>query len=513
MAFAIGISFPAGRFHATPWGCHVNEGVPEWPPSPWRLIRALVATWKRKLDHEKALGELIPNVIGKLVQPPVFKLPAVTTSHTRHYMPWHKKWNPESPHESKTMVFDTFVAFETGSEIVVSWPEAILDKQETRAIDLLLSEVTYLGRAESWVSMRLTDSPRESELNCVPLNSPTINHNIPNSSESVTVLAPDPETWDAWSYGVKAYKPEPSWNILAETKDLHAEGWCQPPGSREITYIRDSGLQSSLPPMPQYVSRPINVVRYVLDGQVLPLVTETIYLAEIARRYVQGIFGKKFDSASSMILSGKSFDGKPLEGHEHAFFLPTDEDGDMRLDHLTVFSAKGFSLQKELRVLDKFRRMYAPGGIADINLLMVGMGDSRGMSEVPILSQSLGWRSVTPFVPVRHYKKRGQKRDTCDLENFPEIVLREELQRRGFPDPIRVEKLDKCELWDHWKRKRCDSARSLSWLQFRRERVFGNGKRGLNPGCGFEIEFAAPVQGPLALGYGCHFGLGLFAPI
>ncbi len=27
------------------------------------------------------------------------------------------------------------------------------------------------------------------------------------------------------------------------------------------------------------------------------------------------------------------------------------------------------------------------------------------------------------------------------------------------------------------------------------------------------IEFAKPVQGPLALGFGCHFGLGLFAPV
>ena len=29
-------------------------------------------------------------------------------------------------------------------------------------------------------------------------------------------------------------------------------------------------------------------------------------------------------------------------------------------------------------------------------------------------------------------------------------------------------------------------------------------------GYGFEIEFAEPVQGPIALGYGCHFGLGQF---
>ncbi len=36
MPISIAIQFSAGRFHATPWGHHVNEGLPEWPPSPWR---------------------------------------------------------------------------------------------------------------------------------------------------------------------------------------------------------------------------------------------------------------------------------------------------------------------------------------------------------------------------------------------------------------------------------------------------------------------------------------------
>ena len=31
-------------------------------------------------------------------------------------------------------------------------------------------------------------------------------------------------------------------------------------------------------------------------------------------------------------------------------------------------------------------------------------------------------------------------------------------------------------------------------------------------GAAFMIEFPEPVSGPVALGYGCHFGLGLFVP-
>ena len=44
----IELHFLAGRYHSTPWGRHVNEGQPEWPPSPLRLLRALYDAWRRK---------------------------------------------------------------------------------------------------------------------------------------------------------------------------------------------------------------------------------------------------------------------------------------------------------------------------------------------------------------------------------------------------------------------------------------------------------------------------------
>jgi hypothetical protein len=39
-------SFPLGRFHATPWRANpFTDAFGEWPPSPWRLVRAVVARW------------------------------------------------------------------------------------------------------------------------------------------------------------------------------------------------------------------------------------------------------------------------------------------------------------------------------------------------------------------------------------------------------------------------------------------------------------------------------------
>jgi CRISPR-associated protein Csb2 len=38
--------FPLGRFHATPWRVNpYDDPYGEWPPSPWRLVRAVTARW------------------------------------------------------------------------------------------------------------------------------------------------------------------------------------------------------------------------------------------------------------------------------------------------------------------------------------------------------------------------------------------------------------------------------------------------------------------------------------
>ena len=55
-----------------------------------------------------------------------------------------------------------------------------------------------------------------------------------------------------------------------------------------------------------------------------------------------------------------------------------------------------------------------------------------------------------------------------------------------------------------------------TWLKLRRERLNGGGSKVGSSGFGFRLTFRdeygqpKPVTGPIALGYGCHFGLGLF---
>ena len=55
--------------------------------------------------------------------------------------------------------------------------------------------------------------------------------------------------------------------------------------------------------------------------------------------------------------------------------------------------------------------------------------------------------------------------------------------------------------------------RSLRSLQYQTSRPDGAGKRGNGDAGAFVIEFSEDRTGPLAFGYGSHFGLGLFVPV
>ena len=84
----------------------------------------------------------------------------------------------------------------------------------------------------------------------------------------------------------------------------------------------------------------------------------------------------------------------------------------------------------------------------------------------------------------------------------PEHDLRRLLELAGFPKPAALDTVSSTDLAGHETR----------WLAFRRERNNGDGRRAGGMGYGFRIEFPEPVKGPIALGYGAHFGLGLFVP-
>ncbi len=522
MPVTLKLTFPAGRYHATPWGRHVNEGVPEWPPSPWRILRALVATWRRKCPD---LSEgAVRRVLEQLLEPPQFYLPPARVAHTRHYMPLGKKSPVEVPVAPTTLVFDTFVAVGRRDPVLAQWPNAKLLANDVAILGKLTENLTTLGRAEGWVHAEVAEGTGIS-CNCGPSGV------AETDQELVSVFCPDPATaFSDEHYPArpnrkqlrKGLKPGeflfdcPRWHLCLDTEIIHKERWPRVPGARWVSYARpaDAFTQAAPTKVPAAARRTQPAVaRFLLDGPVLPLVTETLPVAEQARRsllsrckHLARQRNPGLTDAEIGLLSpafwGKDEQGRPRIGHEHAFFLPADEDGDGRLDHVTFFAAMGFNAL-EVGGLYGLRRLPFSEG-ESLHLLMVGLGDRQDF-RAPILEESTVWASATPFLVTRYPKLYGTKRDRpedyASPRAFVRHILDQELKRRPeLPQVISIEETEGIGM---------QRLRPIQFKRFRRKQGDDGGRR---PAGGFRITFSAPVRGPLCLGHSCHFGLGLFAP-
>jgi CRISPR-associated protein Csb2 len=542
------LRFPGRRYHATPWGHHVNEGLIEWPPSPWRVLRALLSVGYTALGWPAAMAEpwssapppLARRLLERLADvAPRYALPAATGAHTRHYMPTAEFKNGQ---ERTTMVFDTWAQVE-GGELAITW-DVDLDAEALALLAELASRLNYLGRSESWVQARLA-SPAEAQAlahNCWPCEQAP----PPGPGwEQVALLAPQqPPRYEAWRAAALAQQlatlpplpPHPAGKkppgkaalklqaerearmapfpqdtmacLQVDTSFLREHGWSQPPGTHKLLYWRRSdALQASGSARVGAAGRQASPVRAVLlalasqsaNSHALPTTARTLPQAEMLHRQVLGAFGKIGPLAHSRVLSGCDGEGRPLRGaHGHAHVLPLDLDADGHLDHILVWAPDGLASQEQ-HALRQVRSTYTKGGIGAMRLAWVGAGELSELGSLPaprgaVLLRTCAparhWVTATPFVPPRHVKPRGA--------NSLAGQIAAELASRGLPAPTDVQWLDPRE---H------ELARQLRHTV--RSRRFGPPPPA-DHSFALRLSFAEPVQGPLCLGYGSHFGLGRF---
>ncbi|MDR7522710.1 MAG: type I-U CRISPR-associated protein Csb2 [Armatimonadota bacterium] len=466
MSTAIEVRLLAGRFHATPWGRHVNEAALEWPPAPWRILRALAAGLARAgADTDRCCRLLAP-----LLGAPAYHLPHASAAHIRHFMPWEKQ--PGTP--EKVLVFDAFVV--TREPLVVCWDA---DVQDQEALEKALERVGYLGRSQSWAELRLLERPPERGPNCV-LAGPG---QVREDEEVVELLAPDPTDPHA---ALKA--------LFVTTDEVRKAGLDRPLGSRWLRYRRPRIVIDPLPSRPSQRTAggmlPTTAV-YLAEGAAPPPITEALYVSELFRRSVMAWYGRLNERATSSVLSGKDALGRPLEGHRHAFYLAIDVDGDRRIDRVVIHAPAGLG-RSEREALAAVRTLESGRGRPPLHLHLLGFGTPERFT-----SQAFGparrWRSHTPFLLVRHPKVRGAAEARRILDNPADQVLLE-LERRRMPRPTSIRPV---------------RGPGFQWLEFRTHR---SGDAGPPGAWGFELEFAEPVAGPIALGRHCHFGMGVFLP-
>lgn len=553
----ISLTFPVGRYHATPWGRHVNEGVVEWPPSPWRLLRSLVAVWKRTLPDVPE-ADIKPIFETLAATPPRFVLPPASTGHTRHYMPWDKNWKPPAP-QNRTLVFDTFVALDPNEAFVRAiWPDAALTDTQRRLLSRLLTNLNFLGRAESWCEAKMLSEQEAASaledgdlMHADPLD-PSMVPCRHDNHELVRTLCPDPATAFADDHVVELETTtqgrgknktitqsrravyDPNWNLCMETLRLHQQKWSDPPGSRWVTYVRPRDCFDLKPPSHRRASRrdsgrPVHLARFVLDSTVLPLITDTLPIAEAIRRALMSLHGRLAgrDGARgrSAVLAGKDESGSPLLGHGHAYYLPTDEDGDGRLDHLTIYAAAGFGPdeQRAIERLATVNSSHDRDGRHPLRTVLLGTwctGDLHDGRLIHPFGPASVWESVTPYLATRHAKTRGRERiDPSDPSARARFLVANLLEQLRCVRPHVADLMAQTTIEPLIDRDGAfviraagESSRTLRPLQFKRCRSKTTDDGGRRLAGAFRITFPRPVRGPIALGHSAHFGLGLFFP-
>jgi len=321
--------------------------------------------------------------------------------------------------------------------------------------------------------------------------------------------------------------------LAVDTSELHAAGWSDPPACQRVLYAapEPASVWRGLHRRTTRTRQDPAVARFVLAGRPRPRIEDAVKIGELMRLAALAQFGWAKDEATGRsranapsVISGRGSDNRPLKDadHRHAFWLPEDADGDGEIDHVVVYAREGFDREVQNK-LDRLTRLWversrgageeeeadAPGPRQEWRLALEGFGKPADFSNASrLLGKSKSWESVTPFLAAGHLKEGGYPAD-----------IRRLLARRGLPEPTEIAFLRPLSSGvadaggdPHDKNVGVMvRGRLRRAVHFHRFRSRGGERQPDTIGTFLRLQFAEAIEGPLALGYACHFGLGLFA--
>lgn len=463
------ITFDLGRYHATPWGAHVNDGAVEWPPSPWRLLRALYSASRTNttlIEHREAVDRALQALA--YAPPPTYELPPARAGHSRHYMP-KASYSPTATGET-AKVIDAYLAVDATAPLRAWW-EVDLDAEAADALAAVVRSVGYLGRSESVCSISPISGPRPGFEGA--LVAPLEAAEPAGETEVVELLCPDGN--------------QPLDRLAVSVTELRSQRRLVPPGTRRVAYAvprEDAGASATEAHQPQLCPT-IAVLR--LRGPGRPGLTEAVAVGQALRSAAQSRFGGANDGAVSRTFSGRNANRPRDDQHRHAHYLAAPDGTSRRIDKLYMWAPEGFG-PAEVTALASVSHIFLRGVPDPLRCALTALGTESELDLPGLIGPAPSWRSLTPFGLVRHPKRRQGR-----LVDSPEDQVRGELAHRGIRDDVEV------------------TLERGSWHRFRSSKA-GSSRLNRASLIGVRIDFPEPVCGPLALGALAHYGLGLMEP-
>jgi CRISPR-associated protein Csb2 len=547
---AIKFVFPWGRYYAHPWGLNpVRLREAEWPPSPWRLLRALPSSWFRchpgcPLSHDAAqliqkLSRALPDIgIGK-----------VTFGQTVHYQPnYGATTDKEDAQYKRTRHENHFAA--VGGPVIFRWPHLELSPSEQTLLAEMLAAMSYFGRAESICEAELINVKQIESISGIGWCRPVPGRKI--SDRCRDVFCPNPDDFrvsDLWSR--RADNPNiDSANMPMHLVDALLSSDMKTDGAKWVSYeMPEDWPTSRIVRVPRIVKerktpsnsgpRIAHYLRFSLQCRVPIPVKFTVPLAERFRAAASRYFREQFgDSQTSFALFGHQQD-RPEDaegGHQHAFYLPTrslddrnnvEEQGS--ITELHVWCPYGLT-QAETQILQRIQRLVWKDGRYPVRPVLIAMGlePPQGLPLATGTVKSRVWRSETPFVPPRHFYRIGRNAYRIREAESPERQLIACLRQAGITASGEVRRLGlfgeelqtirSLPPMPCWSIVRAPEGQASLPGAVIAETHASNGisqeTGGQRIGFFLEIAFDTEVALPMpAFGHSNHFGLGLFVPV
>jgi CRISPR-associated protein Csb2 len=466
MATILRITLLSGRYGATPWGRSEYEGHVEYPPAPWRLLRALLHGGFALSSTPGQLPEGLAELVLQLAQQtPLYHLPYGEYGQIRGFRPTYgcesvppldTKGYSHSTGKRRSFI-DSYIQLGAGSAVHVCWPVELSADQE-RLLSACLAGLGYLGRAEYPAIWQV--APTMPEANCLP---------DPDGSLSVLCCAP--------SEGIEG--------LLTNPQDARKAGLPAPPGQRWLRYRYSPARPMALAGGSR--SRQANRALFAfLTPFPLPATAGMAWTDRLHRALLQR-------APASPLFSGLA-GGQPLAEDQRAWYRWEANDGDLTL--LEVLSPQPFD-EAEVEALRSLQRLYGRGGVQVPLRLMrldaVSIGRERRL------------RTATPML-LYTTPRQGKLQRTPAGQAIQSLLWG--IGEHGKLDPSAFRWLDAegCIAVDHPAHGRITAQVSDVVDE---GQIIGRGDRKAASTLGYHLLLEAEQPIPLlGVGWGRHFGAG-----
>lgn len=470
--------FVTGEYHATAWDQAVNSGGSEWPPSPWRILRALLATWHTRCPDLTA--SQVHAVVLQLSQsPPSYLLPAARPSHTRHYLPGVDHQSGATGLTSMTLA--PRLQVHPQDPVVVWWPLVEIGQQHREVLAKLVRQTPYLGRAESRCEAILLSHGESAALD----------------PADIRWTRPD-------DHGGDLRVLTPTQNVTVDQLEVTPTGMRKarrlaPVGARWAPYRAGLTEVASEFVGAAPLRRP-TAFRWVIDSAAPFHARHGILATTGLRGAVLGALGgaTALSGDPQAWLVAGPHRGSEGGDHQHAHWLWWADDR-QTIRELALWVPAGIP-EKWLGSIASVRNLptfqeppkgYRGGAALHLQCL----GD---LAHVLPLASTVGkrWRSRTPMLADRHPKEKWS------VEDFVRREVKRELLYRGFTDkPAPLVRVDVTADWT--------SPRVAAYRRYRWKESMAARRRGYL----VEFELDRAIRGPVSLGALSHFGFGWFDPV